>query len=76
MLAFWDSILEYIVNCLKMVHHVTALTATAVANNLSCVRDDDIPYSSKFLWSNIFVSFVNYTEITKNFATKISLHHP
>ena len=24
-----------------------------------------IPYSSKFLWSNIFVIFVNYTEILK-----------
>ena len=48
MLAFWGSILEYIVNCLKMVHHVTALTATAVANSLSCVRDDDIVVVSEF----------------------------
>ena len=24
-----------------------------------------VPYSSKVLWSNLFVIFVNYTEITK-----------
>ena len=35
-----------------------------------------ILYSSKFLWSNIFVIFMNYTEIMKISATKISLHHP
>ena len=39
--AFWGSILEFLVNCLKMVRHVTALTAKAVVNNLSRVRDDD-----------------------------------
>ena len=37
MLAFWGNILLFLVNCLKMVLHVTADTATAVA-----VRDDDI----------------------------------
>ena len=31
----------------------------------------NIPYSSKFLWSNIFMTFVNYTEITKISGTKI-----
>ena len=29
-----------------------------------------------FSWSNIFVIVVNYTKITKVFATKISLQHP
>ena len=32
MLAFWNSILEYIINCHKMVHHVTA---AAIANSFS-----------------------------------------
>ena len=32
--------------------------------------------TTKFLWSNILVIFVNYTEITKIFAMKISLQHP
>ena len=31
-----------------------------------------LPYSSKFPWSNIFVNFVNFTMITKIFATKFS----
>ena len=35
-----------------------------------------IPYSSKFSWSNIFMIFVNYTEIMKIFAMKISLQYP
>ena len=35
-----------------------------------------LPYSSKFLWSNIFMFFVNYVEFTKIFTSKISLQHP
>ena len=29
------------------------------------MNNNGLPYSSKFLWSNIFMIFVNYTEITK-----------
>ena len=31
-----------------------------------------VPYGSKFLWSNIFVIFVNFAMITKIFVTKFS----
>ena len=47
-----------------------------VINFISCdgiSRLCSILCNSKFSWSNIFMIFVNYSEITKIFATKISL---
>ena len=35
-----------------------------------------IPYSSKFSWSNIFVIFMNYTEIMEVFCHKNFLTAP
>ena len=35
-----------------------------------------LPYSSKFLWSNISMIFMNYTEITKSFSPKNFLTAP
>ena len=54
----------------QSLYSVVVLVSPLVA----LIKDHSIhqlPYSSKFSWSNIFMIFVNYTEITK-----ISLHHP
>ena len=79
---------SYLISCTLLEVHqyyhgyivkVNAKNSATYVNTLCgyCIHTNFwVPYSSKFSWSNIFMIFVNYTEITKIFDTKIFLQHP
>ena len=66
-----------IMNCWKSIVdcsiRINDLLQCLIVYGLEPETNIQILYSYKFLWSNSFVIFVNYTEIMKCFVTKISL---